>query len=60
MAELVSSGADIDDFYDHPHAKTCAICYQLIQELETVAEAALRLRQLAGVNVSQSEPTIMR
>ena len=40
MAELVSSGADIEDFYDHPHAKTCAICYQLIQELETIAEAA--------------------
>jgi hypothetical protein len=39
MAEA-SSGLEIKDLYDHPHAKTCSMCHELLLELETIAEAA--------------------
>ena len=40
MAELVGSGADVEN---HPHVKDCEICRQLYEELQTIVEAAKRL-----------------
>ena len=37
LGELVNSGADIED---HPHAKACATCRLLVQDLEAIAEEA--------------------
>jgi hypothetical protein len=54
MAELVSSGADIEDFYDYSHAKKCAICYQLLQELEAIAEAARDMWRYGSDNWPES------
>ena len=54
LAELVPSGADIEDFYDHPHAKTCATCYQFIRELQTISEAARDMRYYGSDNWPES------
>jgi tRNA U54 and U55 pseudouridine synthase Pus10 len=40
LADLVGSGAD---FHNHPHVKECDICRQLIEELQTIADAAKQL-----------------
>lgn len=40
IPELVGSGSDPSD---HPHAKACANCRQIAQELGVIAEAARRL-----------------
>jgi len=40
LTELINSETDPSD---HPHARACATCRQLAQELEVVAEAARKL-----------------
>jgi len=40
IPELVNSDADPSD---HPHAKACAECRQIAQELEVIAVAARKL-----------------
>jgi hypothetical protein len=40
LADLIGSGVDLDG---HPHLQTCETCQQLLQELETIAEAARQL-----------------
>ena len=40
LADLVGSGANLDD---HPHLKTCELCRALLNDLETIAEAARQL-----------------
>jgi hypothetical protein len=40
MAELIGSGEDLST---HPHVQTCARCRALLNELETIAEAARQL-----------------
>jgi hypothetical protein len=40
LAELVSSGADVES---HPHIQDCAICRQLYEDLQTIADAARQL-----------------
>lgn len=40
LAELVGSGANVEN---HPHVKECAICRQLIEELQVIADAAKQL-----------------
>jgi hypothetical protein len=40
LAELVSSGADVDN---HPHIKDCDICRRLYEDLQTIADAAKQL-----------------
>ena len=40
MAELVGSGADVEN---HPHIQDCAICRQLYEELQVIVEAARQL-----------------
>lgn len=37
LAGLLGSGADAKN---HPHAKACATCRQLLLDIETIAEAA--------------------
>jgi hypothetical protein len=39
LGDLINSGADPED---HPHAKVCVTCGQLVQELEIIAEEARR------------------
>ena len=41
IAELLASGADIEN---HPHVKVCAICRQLLRDLETIAENSRHFR----------------
>ena len=40
LAELVGSGADVEN---HPHIKECDICRQLYEELQTIVDAAKQL-----------------
>ena len=40
LAELVGSGADVED---HPHIKECEICRKLFEDLQTIANAARQL-----------------
>jgi len=40
LPELIGSGEDISL---HPHMQTCALCRELVSELETIAEAARQL-----------------
>lgn len=40
IPELVGSDANLSD---HPHAKACANCRQMVQELEVIAKAARKL-----------------
>jgi hypothetical protein len=40
MAELIGSGEDLSK---HPHLQTCTRCRALLNELETIAEAARQL-----------------
>ena len=40
IVDQLNSGADAEDVERHPHEKACAICRQLVQELEAIAEAA--------------------
>ena len=40
LAELVGSGANVEN---DPHVKECAICRQLIEELQIIADAAKQL-----------------
>jgi hypothetical protein len=50
LADLIS--CDIDGL-DHPHARVCAHCRQLLQDLRTIAEAA-RYRPLGSDDWSES------
>jgi hypothetical protein len=43
-----------EDFYDYSHAKKCAICYQLLQELEAIAEAARDMWRYGSDNWPES------
>lgn len=38
--KLVDSGADFDDLREHSHVEGCALCHQLIDELETTTSEA--------------------
>ena len=40
MSELIGSGADVSK---HPHLQTCPLCRALLNDLETIAEAARQL-----------------
>lgn len=40
LPELINSGSEPSE---HPHAKTCANCRQIAQELESIADAAREL-----------------
>jgi hypothetical protein len=40
LPELVGSGASIAE---HPHLKECALCRELLENLETIAQAARQL-----------------
>lgn len=40
MPELISSGQDASE---HPHVQHCALCRALLEDLETIAEAARQL-----------------
>jgi hypothetical protein len=40
LPELVGSGADVSN---HPHLQTCELCRALLNDLETIAEAARQL-----------------
>ncbi len=40
MAELIGSGEDVSA---HPHVQSCTLCRALLNELETIAEAARQL-----------------
>lgn len=40
MPELIGSGADVSQ---HPHVQNCALCRALLNDLETIAEAARQL-----------------
>ena len=40
LPELVGSGADVEN---HPHIQECAICRQLYEDLQTIANAAKQL-----------------
>jgi len=40
MPELIGSGVDAST---HPHVQTCALCRALLNDLETIAEAARQL-----------------
>ncbi|HTM17996.1 MAG TPA: hypothetical protein VL135_13870 [Terracidiphilus sp.] len=40
LPELVGSGVDVEN---HPHIKECAICRQLYDDLQTIAQAAKQL-----------------
>lgn len=41
IAELLASGANIEN---QPHVKACAICSQLLHDVETIAENARHFR----------------
>ena len=40
ISALVASGVVFDDLRDHPHVEGCAVCRQLIDQLETITSAA--------------------
>lgn len=40
MADLIGSGVDASA---HPHVQSCALCRALLNDLETIAEAARQL-----------------
>jgi hypothetical protein len=40
LPELVGSGASVAE---HPHVKECALCRELLESLETIAQAARQL-----------------
>jgi hypothetical protein len=40
MPELIGSGEDVSQ---HPHVQNCALCRALLNDLETIAEAARQL-----------------
>jgi predicted anti-sigma-YlaC factor YlaD len=40
MSDLIGSGADLQD---HPHLQNCDLCRALLNDLETIAEAARQL-----------------
>ena len=40
LAELIGSGEDVNN---HTHLQSCELCRQLLEELETIAEAARQL-----------------
>jgi hypothetical protein len=40
LPELIGSGASAAD---HPHVKECALCRELLENLQTIAEAARQL-----------------
>ena len=40
LPELISSGADVEN---HPHLQNCELCRALLNDLETIAEAARQL-----------------
>ncbi|HEY2859109.1 MAG TPA: hypothetical protein VGJ21_11885 [Terracidiphilus sp.] len=40
MPELIGSGQDAST---HPHVQNCALCRALLEDLETIAEAARQL-----------------
>jgi len=40
MSDLIGSGADLQD---HPHLQGCDLCRALLNDLETIAEAARQL-----------------
>jgi predicted anti-sigma-YlaC factor YlaD len=40
LSELVGSGADVSS---HPHLQNCELCRALLNDLETIAEAARQL-----------------
>lgn len=40
MPELIGTGEDISS---HPHVQSCALCRALLNDLETIAEAARQL-----------------
>jgi len=40
LPELVGSGTSVAD---HPHVKECALCRELLENLETIAQAARQL-----------------
>jgi hypothetical protein len=50
IAELLASGSDAED---HAHVKACAICSQLLHEIETIAENARHFR--FGTNESGTD-----
>jgi hypothetical protein len=43
IPELINSGAEIEDLMRHPHAEACNDCYQLLQELVVIEDAARTL-----------------
>jgi len=49
IAELVGSGAEVEC---HPHLKACAICSQLVHDLDTIAENSRHFR----FGASESDP----
>ncbi|HUX45510.1 MAG TPA: hypothetical protein VMV57_12225 [Terracidiphilus sp.] len=40
LADLIGSG---EDAHNHPHLKSCPLCRALLNDLETIAEAARQL-----------------
>lgn len=40
MPELIGAGEDLSN---HPHVQSCALCRALLEDLETIAEAARQL-----------------
>ena len=40
LPDLIGSGADVGD---HPHLQNCELCRALLNDLETIAEAARQL-----------------
>ncbi len=40
LSELIGSGADVSN---HPHLQSCDLCRALLNDLETIAEAARQL-----------------
>ena len=40
LSDLIGSGVDINN---HPHLKTCPLCRALLNDLQTIAEAARQL-----------------
>jgi len=40
MSDLIGSGVDLQD---HPHLQNCDLCRALLNDLETIAEAARQL-----------------
>ena len=41
ISELLTSGIDIEN---HPHVQACAICRELLQKIQTIAESARHFR----------------